>query len=85
MAATQRPATREALLEPSGEPRWKSVPSWFVVAELDRNIPAAVQRFGAERAGARQVVEVPGASHAVAVSRPDVVADTIAAAVPTPV
>ena len=31
MAATQRPATQEALVEPSGErPLWKSVPSWFV-------------------------------------------------------
>ena len=41
MAATQRPVTREALVEPSGErPLWKELPSWFVFGELDRNIPA---------------------------------------------
>ncbi|HSV67569.1 MAG TPA: hypothetical protein VLJ59_16900 [Mycobacteriales bacterium] len=39
--------------------------------------PAAVQRFGAERAGARSSREVPTGSHAVAVSNPDVVAETI--------
>jgi pimeloyl-ACP methyl ester carboxylesterase len=78
MAATQRPATQEALTEPSGETSlWSTVPSWFVVAELDRNIPAQLQRYVAERAGAEQAVEVAGASHAVAVSRPEVVAQTI--------
>jgi pimeloyl-ACP methyl ester carboxylesterase len=78
MAVTQRPVTREALLEPSGaRPLWKEVPSWFVFGALDRNIPAAVQLFMAGRAGARHVSELPGASHAVAVSRPGAVADVI--------
>ena len=36
----------------------------------DRIIPAELQRFMAERAGARSAVEIPGASHAVAVSQP---------------
>jgi pimeloyl-ACP methyl ester carboxylesterase len=40
MAATQRPATQEALVEPSGErPLWKHVPSWFLIGEEDRIIP----------------------------------------------
>ena len=40
MGATQRPATQEALTEPSGErPLWKDVPSWFVIGEEDRIIP----------------------------------------------
>ena len=53
MAATQRPVTQEALVEPSGErPLWKELPSWFVIGEEDRNIPAATQRYMAERAGA---------------------------------
>ena len=51
MAATQRPVTQEALVEPSGErPLWKDVPSWFVIGEEDRNIPAALQHYMAERA-----------------------------------
>ena len=71
MAATQRPATLEALQEPSGErSAWKRVPSWFLIGEEDHNLPAALHRFLAERAGARRTVEIPGASHAISVSQP---------------
>ena len=44
-------------------------------------IPPAVQRYMANRAGARRVVEIPGASHAVTVSQPDAVADLVLDAV----
>ena len=78
MAATQRPATQEALTEESGErPLWREVPSWVLIGQEDRNIPAAVQRYMAERAGARQAVEIPGASHALTVSRPEETAQLI--------
>ena len=78
MAATQRPVALAALEEPSGDrPLWKEVPSWFLIADEDRNIPPALQRFLAERAGARRTVEIPGASHAVAASHPDATADLI--------
>jgi pimeloyl-ACP methyl ester carboxylesterase len=78
MAATQRPATQEALVEPSGErPLWKELPSWFLIGEEDRIIPAALQHYMAERAGARRVIEIPGASHAALVSRPDATAQLI--------
>jgi pimeloyl-ACP methyl ester carboxylesterase len=78
MAITQRPATQEALTEPSGaHPLWKDVPSWFLIGEEDRIIPAALQRFEAERAGARRTVEIPGASHAATVSQPRAVAELI--------
>jgi len=43
----------------------------------DRNIPAAAQRFMAERAGAQRAVEIPGASHAAPVSQPDATANLI--------
>jgi pimeloyl-ACP methyl ester carboxylesterase len=85
MAVTQRPCTLEALQEPSGDdPLWKKVPSWFVFGEQDRNLPAALHRFLAERAGARGTVEIPGASHAISVSQPEATAELIleAAAVP---
>ncbi|HWK27553.1 MAG TPA: alpha/beta hydrolase [Solirubrobacter sp.] len=86
MAATQRPVTREALLEPSGpRPLWERCSSWFVFGELDRNIPAAAQRHMARRAGARRTLELPGASHAVGVSRPAAVADVILEAATAPV
>jgi pimeloyl-ACP methyl ester carboxylesterase len=74
MAATQRPVTQEALLEPSGDrPLWKELPAWFIFGELDRNIPAEVERFMALRARAERTIDVPGASHALPVSRPDAV------------
>jgi pimeloyl-ACP methyl ester carboxylesterase len=68
LAATQRPATQEALVEPAGDPLWKHVPSWFLIGELDHIIPAELQRFMAGRARARRVVELPTASHAAAYS-----------------
>jgi pimeloyl-ACP methyl ester carboxylesterase len=78
MAATQRPATQEALVEPSGErPLWKELPSWFLIGEDDRIIPAALQHFMAERAGARRTTEIPGASHAALVSHPDTTSQLI--------
>jgi pimeloyl-ACP methyl ester carboxylesterase len=86
MAVTQRPVALEALNEPSGErPLWKELPSWFLVAEEDRNIPPALQRFMAERAGARRTLEIPGASHAAAVSQPDATARLILEAAALPV
>lgn len=78
MAATQRPVRDVALGEAlTGTPAWQSVPSWFIVPELDLNIPLAVQRFMAERAQASEVVEVKGASHAVGLSHPEEVAGII--------
>jgi pimeloyl-ACP methyl ester carboxylesterase len=78
MAATQRPATQEALVEPSGErPLWKSVPSWFLIGEEDHIIPAALQHYMAERARAHRTVEIPGASHVALVSHPRATAHMI--------
>jgi pimeloyl-ACP methyl ester carboxylesterase len=78
MAVTQRPATQEALTEPSGDhPLWKDVPSCFLIGEEDHIIPAELQRYMAERAGARRTVEIPGASHAITVSQPDATAQLI--------
>ena len=82
MAATQRPATQEALVESSGaRPLWKDVPSWFLTGEEDRVIPAALQRFMAQRAGARRTVAIDGASHAAPVSQPAAVVELILEAV----
>jgi len=86
MAATQRPATQEALLEPSGDrPLWRDVPSWFLFGELDRNIPAALEHHMAERAHARRTIEVPGASHAVGISHALATAHLVAEAAAVPV
>jgi pimeloyl-ACP methyl ester carboxylesterase len=78
MATTQRPVTREALLEPSGtHSLWQEVPSRFVFGEEDRNIPKALHHFMARRAQAHRTIEIPGASHAVAVAHPGTTAHLI--------
>lgn len=82
MAATQRPVTEAALTDglPTANPAWKDIPSWHVFGDQDHNIPVAIFRAGAERAGARGTREIAGASHAALVSHPEIVAETIAAA-----
>jgi pimeloyl-ACP methyl ester carboxylesterase len=78
MAVTQRPATQEALTEPSGErPLWRDVPSRFVIGEKDRIIPPALQHYMAERARSHRTIEIPGASHAITVSHPGTIAHEI--------
>lgn len=78
MAATQRPITVEALGEPSAAPAaWRTIASYFVYGERDKNIPAALHAFMAKRANAKTAIEVKGASHVVMVSHPDVVAKLI--------
>jgi pimeloyl-ACP methyl ester carboxylesterase len=69
MAATQRPAELASLGQPSGPPAWATIPSWFIVSKNDNAIPAEVQRFMAERAGAVKTVEVR-ASHVAMISKP---------------
>jgi pimeloyl-ACP methyl ester carboxylesterase len=77
MAATQRPITESALGEPSVGAAWRGVPSWFLFGAEDRNIPAAVHRFMAERAGSRRTVELAGGSHTVAIPEAARVVDLI--------
>ena len=75
MAATQRPVAELAFSEPNGEPAWKMLPSWAVVATGDKAAGADVVRSMAERAGA-MITEAEG-SHVIMVSQPQVVAEAI--------
>ena len=82
MAVGQRPVTELGLSGAlAGAPLWRSVPSWFVFGELDRNIPAGAHHAMAERAGAQRTVEIPGASHVVGISHPAEVTDVVREAV----
>jgi pimeloyl-ACP methyl ester carboxylesterase len=83
MAATQRPVTEAALTDglPTSEPAWRTIPSWFVFSDQDLNIPVALHRWMAERAGARGARELPGGSHALSVSQPAAVTESIREAV----
>src|SRR5215208_4221624 len=79
MADSQVPWGVEALNATVSEAAWRSKPSWYLVSTDDRMIPPAAQRSMSERAGA--AVEEAAGSHAIYVSRPDVVAALIEKAV----
>jgi pimeloyl-ACP methyl ester carboxylesterase len=69
MQATQRPFSAEAFGSVSGDPAWKTIPSWYMVATQDHAIPPVTERFMAARAHAT-TVEV-NASHVPMISQPE--------------
>jgi pimeloyl-ACP methyl ester carboxylesterase len=77
IAVTQRPLFAAAGDEASGEPAWKTIPSWFIYGDQDLVIPPAVLGFMAERANPQETVVIPGASHVSMISHPDAVANII--------
>ena len=75
MAASQVPAGVGSLSGVVTTPAWRTKPSWYLVATADKMIPPPAQQSMAKRAGAT-VTEAEG-SHAIFVSKPDVVASVI--------
>ncbi|GAA4077248.1 MULTISPECIES: alpha/beta fold hydrolase [Streptomyces] len=75
LADSQVPWGLEALGGAVSHPAWRSKRSFYLVTTEDRMIPPPAQRTMAERAGA--TVAETGGSHAVYVSKPDVVAEFI--------
>ena len=78
MYAVQQPLHSSALVDVMGAPAWKSLPSWFLVAEGDQAIPPDAQRQFAPRMGAT-TVEV-STNHVAMVSHPDEVLQLITTA-----
>ncbi len=79
MAVSQRGASLTTLGEPSGVAAWKTIPSWYLVANQDHAISPALERFMAARIHAH-TVQIDS-SHAAMVSHPGAVADLILSAV----
>jgi pimeloyl-ACP methyl ester carboxylesterase len=78
MAASQRPAALSTLSDISGVPAWKTIPSWYLVANQDHAISPDLERFMAARMHAH-TVQIDS-SHAAMVSHPDAVTDLILSA-----
>jgi pimeloyl-ACP methyl ester carboxylesterase len=78
MFAVQQPLHWSALGEVMGVPAWKSLPSWFLIADGDQAIPPDAQRQFAPRMGAT-TVEV-STNHVAMVSHPDEVLQLIRSA-----
>ena len=75
MYAVQQALTSTAFTEVMGVPAWKSLPSWYLVAQNDEAIPPDVERMFASRMGAT-TVEIPS-SHVAMVSHAAEVADLV--------
>jgi pimeloyl-ACP methyl ester carboxylesterase len=52
LLAEQRPGAAAQFSEPSGEPAWKTIPSWALIGTEDQVIPLALQEMFTKRAGA---------------------------------
>jgi pimeloyl-ACP methyl ester carboxylesterase len=76
--AVQQPLATSAFAEVMGFPAWKSLPSWYLIAQNDEALPPDAERQFAARMGAT-TVEIPS-SHVPMVSHPNEVADVIAKA-----
>jgi pimeloyl-ACP methyl ester carboxylesterase len=75
MYAVQQALALSAFEDVMGVPAWKSLPSWYLVAQNDEAIPPDAERQFAARMGAT-TVEVPS-SHVAMVSHPAEVAQLI--------
>ena len=79
LAATQRPIAPSCITTRVGHPRWRDVPSWFLVAEQDYMILPETQRFMAQRMRAR--VHAHDVDHMPLLTAPSVVVGMIREAV----
>jgi pimeloyl-ACP methyl ester carboxylesterase len=78
MCAVQQPLHASTLEDVMGPPAWKSLPTWFAVAQHDEVIPPDAERLFAQRMGAT-TIEVDS-SHVVMISHPDEVSALIQSA-----
>jgi len=69
MFAVQQPMAGSAFEDVMVEPAWKSLASWYLVAQDDQALPPDAQRFFANRMGATTVEAK--SNHLAMVSHPD--------------
>ena len=80
LAAVQRPLRFSCMTVPTmGPVLWKEVPTWYLIAEHDRMIVPATQRFMAERMKAK--IRPHPVDHTPIVTAPGLVVDIIREAV----
>jgi pimeloyl-ACP methyl ester carboxylesterase len=79
LAAVQRPISPACITARVPRPRWRDLPSWFLVAERDHMILPETQRFMAERMRAK--IRTHAVDHTPSVTAPRAVIDIIRAAI----
>jgi pimeloyl-ACP methyl ester carboxylesterase len=75
LGAVQRPISINCITVPVGRPLWKDIPTWFLLAEDDRMIVSATQRYMAERMKAK--IRAHAVDHTPSVTAPTIVVDMI--------
>jgi pimeloyl-ACP methyl ester carboxylesterase len=75
LAAVQRPIALACITVPVGAPSWRTIPSWYLLAEDDRMIVAETQHFMADRMKAR--ISAHPVDHTPSVTAPAIVVDII--------
>jgi len=76
--AVQQPLAASTFNDVVGVPAWRSLPTWYLVAQNDQAIPPDAERMFAQRMGA-STVEIPS-NHLAMISHPDEVVGLIATA-----
>jgi len=77
--AGQRPGAAAQFAEASGEPAWKTIPSWALIGTQDHVIPLALQEMFTKRAGAN--VTTVEAGHLSLITHPAEATEVILLAV----
>lgn len=75
MSAIQRPIALKCIQEKAPNPAWKTKPSWFLLAEDDRMIPAETQRYMADRMHAN--IRSHPVDHSPMLTAPDLAIEVI--------
>ena len=75
MYAVQQPLSASTLGDVMGEPAWKLLPTWYLVAADDEAIPPDAERLFAQRMGATTIEVASG--HCAMVSHPEDVANLV--------
>ncbi len=76
MASVQKPISASIFSEKATQAAWKSLPSWYLLSENDKIINPDLERFMAQRIGAKKIIALQS-SHASLVSHPAEVAQLI--------
>lgn len=79
LAALQRPIAPACISTRVGRPRWRDLPTWFLVAEQDCMIVPETQRFMAQRARAR--MRTAQVDHTPIVTAPTAVVEIVREAI----
>ena len=76
MSLSQKAINGRCFGDATGEPAWKTKPSWYQVSDQDRMIPPVTQQEMADHIGAKKIIHLD-ASHASLASQAKAVAELI--------